>query len=98
MDPEEAERRERARIEERLTLRHKGTSKWARRAQHRGAAVMDAGTKEALKEQLRLAEELKRKVEGARGSDSDASTQVGLEGSLLFYKASRSSVGLGALR
>ena len=53
------------------------------------------GLKQVVDEQ---AEELKRKVEGARGSDSDASTQVGLEGSLLFYKASRSSVGLGALR
>ena len=42
-----------ARIEERMSLRHKNTSKWARQALKRGAGL-DATTRKAVQEQLRL--------------------------------------------
>lgn len=64
------------RAKERLTLKHKNTSRWARRALRRGQPVMDEGTKAALEEQLRLGQELRQRVnrmKGAKGSDSDAS-------------------------
>ena len=48
--------------QERLTLKHKNTSKWARRALKRGINVMDATTKEAMEEQLRLGLALRQKV------------------------------------
>ena len=57
--------------QERLTLRHRNTSKWARRALKRGVEVMDAGTKEALAEQLRMGQALRRKIEGRGEGDSD---------------------------
>lgn len=42
---------------------------------------MDAGTKEAINEQLRIAEELRRKADKGGDSDSDAeSTQVRCHG------------------
>jgi len=63
-----------ARAEERLTLRHKNTSRWARRALKRGMANMDDGMKKALGEQLRLNEALRKKVEMA-GSDSDSDSE-----------------------
>lgn len=49
-------------LQERLTLKHKNTSKWARRALKRGVNVMDATTKEAMEEQLRLGLQLRQKV------------------------------------
>lgn len=57
-----AEDSELARAKERLTLKHRNSSKWARRALKRGVDVMDEGTKAAVAEQLRLGEELRRKV------------------------------------
>ena len=57
-----AEDAELARAKERLTLKHRNSSKWARRALKRGMNVMDEGTKAAVAEQLRLGEELRRKV------------------------------------
>lgn len=57
-----AEDQELARAKERLTLKHRNSSKWARRALKRGMDVMDEGTKAAVAEQLRLGEELRRKV------------------------------------
>lgn len=58
------------RARERLTLKHRNTSQWARRALKRGIQVMDEGTKEAIAEQLRLGQELRKKIEG-RGSGSE---------------------------
>ena len=58
-----------------MTLRHRNTSKWARRALKRGVEVMDVGTKEALAEQLRMGQALRRKIEGRGdevGSDDDS--------------------------
>ncbi|GAX81102.1 hypothetical protein CEUSTIGMA_g8536.t1 [Chlamydomonas eustigma] len=60
------------RARERLTLRHRNTSKWARRALKRGVEVMDAGTKEALAEQLRLGQSLRRKIEGKDEVNEDS--------------------------
>lgn len=60
-----AEDAELARAKERLTLKHRNSSKWARRALKRGMDVMDEGTKAAVAEQLRLGEELRRKVSRA---------------------------------
>lgn len=57
-----AEDAELGRAKERLTLKHRNSSKWARRALKRGMDVMDEGTKAAVAEQLRLGEELRRKV------------------------------------
>ncbi|ORE03944.1 Utp14-domain-containing protein [Rhizopus microsporus var. microsporus] len=56
-----------SRAEERMTLKHKNTSKWAKRALARG--VQDEGTREAIMEQLRRGEELRRKIEGSESED-----------------------------
>jgi len=66
------------RAQERLTLKHKNTSRFIRRALKRGGAgPMDEGTKQAVAEQLRLGEELRKKVHrmnaGGGSSDTDAS-------------------------
>ncbi|KAG7667273.1 hypothetical protein Ndes2526B_g04225 [Nannochloris sp. 'desiccata'] len=66
------------RAQERLTLKHKNTSRFIRRALKRGGAgPMDEGTKQAVAEQLRLGEELRKKVHkmnaGGDSSDTDAS-------------------------
>jgi U3 small nucleolar RNA-associated protein 14 len=62
------------RARERLTLKHKNSSRWARRALKRGVDVMDAGTKAALAEQMALGAALRRRVEGrGSGSGSDGS-------------------------
>jgi len=62
------------RAKERLTLKHKNTSRFIRRAIKRGSKHPDEGTREAIAEQLRLGEEIRRKVHAFRGegaSDSD---------------------------
>ncbi|KAI9491358.1 small-subunit processome [Zychaea mexicana] len=59
-----------ARAEERMSLKHKNTSQWAKRALARGQ--QDEGTREAILDQLRRGDELRKKVHGgADGSDSD---------------------------
>ncbi|KAK9827643.1 hypothetical protein WJX81_002537 [Elliptochloris bilobata] len=70
-----AEDAELKRARERLTLKHRNSSQWARRALKRGLTVMDPGTREALAEQLRLGQELRRRVERP-ASGSDASTDA----------------------
>lgn len=62
-----------ARPQERLTLKHKNSSKWARRALKRGQAAMDPGMREAIAAQLALGQQLRRKIEGGRGSGSEGS-------------------------
>lgn len=49
-------------VQERLTLKHKNTSRWARRALKRGTDLVDDGTKAAIAEQLRLGQELRKRV------------------------------------
>ena len=54
-------RREYLRAQERMLLKHKNTSRWAKRAIRKGLAHLP-GTKEAIAEQLRIGQELKRKI------------------------------------
>lgn len=71
------------RARERLTLKHRNTSRWARRALKRGAEALDEDTREAVAEQLRLGKELRSRVDRlkpVRGDDdSDASTSASEE-------------------
>ncbi|KAF7724213.1 hypothetical protein EC973_001232 [Apophysomyces ossiformis] len=60
------------RAEERMSLKHKNTSNWAKRALARGQH--DEGTREAIMEQLRRGEELRRKVHGM-DSDDDSNDE-----------------------
>ncbi|KAI9261578.1 small-subunit processome [Phascolomyces articulosus] len=64
-----------SRAEERMTLKHKNTSQWAKRALARGQ--QDEGTREAILEQLRRGEELKKKVQGIHSDDEDDSGSDG---------------------
>ncbi|KAI9363267.1 small-subunit processome [Pilaira anomala] len=57
------------RAEERMSLKHKNTSKWAKRALARG--TQDEGTRDAIMEQLRRGEELRRRIDGDQSEDSD---------------------------
>lgn len=72
MDHEEVEeallKAERKRAEERMTLRHKNTSKWVRRQLKRGEAKRNQTARAAIEEQLRLHDELKKK----QGVDDDS--------------------------
>ncbi len=70
VDSEATEKRERARIKERMTLKHRNTSKWVTRQLHRGGGK-EKGTRQAIEQQLRLAEDLKRKVDRLSGSSDD---------------------------
>ncbi|CAH8350367.1 unnamed protein product [Eruca vesicaria subsp. sativa] len=78
MDPEmakeEAMRQEARRVEERMTLKHKNTGKWAKRMISRGLNVKYDGTKAAIAEQLQMNASLSRKMNSMRdGSSSDES-------------------------
>ena len=55
------ERREYFRVRERVLLKHRNTSRWAKRAIKKGIAHLP-GTREAMAEQHRLAQQLKQKV------------------------------------
>lgn len=59
-----------ARAEERMSLKHKNTSKWAKRALARG--TQDEGTRDAIMEQLRRGEELRRRIDGDASEDEDS--------------------------
>ncbi|KAL0662572.1 hypothetical protein Bca4012_099409 [Brassica carinata] len=76
MDPEmakeEAMRQEAKRVEERMTLKHKNTGKWAKRMLSRGLNVKYDGTKAGIAEQLQMNANLSRKMNSMRdGSSSD---------------------------
>lgn len=62
LDDDEKMKAALSRAEERMTLKHKNTSKWAKRALARGAN--DEGTRDAIMEQLRRGEELRRRIDG----------------------------------
>ncbi|CAI5475091.1 unnamed protein product [Closterium sp. Yama58-4] len=75
---EAAIKQEYLRAKERMTLRHKNTSKWAKRIIERGmaakAAVGGQGTREAIAEQLRTHAMLTRKIHSAtigRGEEDE---------------------------
>ena len=68
----QAEEDEFRRARERLTLKHRNTSRWARRALRRGLSLATDEQRDAIHEQLRLGRELKAKAATTRnGSDSD---------------------------
>ena len=73
-DPEKQremeEREAEARMEERMTLRHKNTSKWARSALKRGANL-DSHTRKQVQEQLRLGQELRDAMDRPGGGDAE---------------------------
>ena len=64
------EKEEVARIQERMTLAHKNTSKWARRILKRGKKV-DVDTRRALSAQLQRGDDLKKKMMSTSGDHSD---------------------------
>jgi U3 small nucleolar RNA-associated protein 14 len=64
------EKEEVARIQERMTLAHKNTSKWAKRILKRGKNV-DVDTRRALSAQLKRGDDLRRKMMGDQLSDSE---------------------------
>ncbi|CAA6669107.1 unnamed protein product [Spirodela intermedia] len=72
---EQAMRREFKRAEERMTLKHKNSSKWAKRILKRGLNAQDEGTKAALTEQLHQHSLLTRKMDSVKdGSSSEDSS------------------------
>lgn len=60
--------------QERLTQKHSTMSRWAKRVLQRGLSVADEPTRHALAEQLREAQELKKKVERMDSSGSNTDT------------------------
>ncbi|CAI5723590.1 unnamed protein product [Peronospora destructor] len=66
LDEELAEKR----AEERLTLKHRNTSKWVKHQLRRGIQADDA-TRSAIADQLRRGEELRRKMNTVHSDDDD---------------------------
>jgi U3 small nucleolar RNA-associated protein 14 len=64
------EKNEMERMKERMSLKHRNTSKWAKRVLRRGANV-DSDTRKALSEQVRIGDELKRKMQGNYSDSED---------------------------
>ncbi|XVF32788.1 hypothetical protein REPUB_Repub17cG0112800 [Reevesia pubescens] len=88
MDPEaakeQARKQEFKRAEERMTLKHKNKSKWARRILERGLDTQDEGTRAAMAEQLHHHALLTRKINTVKDSSSsscDSSSDEDDEGS-----------------
>ncbi|GLU16828.1 hypothetical protein SLE2022_332420 [Rubroshorea leprosula] len=77
MDPEtakeQARKQEFKRAEERMTLKHKNKSKWARRILERGLSTQDEGTRAAMAEQLNQHALLTRKMNTMKDSSSSSS-------------------------
>ncbi|KAL5857809.1 hypothetical protein ACOSQ3_005267 [Xanthoceras sorbifolium] len=76
MDPEaakeEARKQEFKRAEERMTLKHKNSSKWAKRILQRGLNAQDDGTRAAISEQLHQHALLTRKMNTMKDSSSSS--------------------------
>ena len=62
------EKEEMQRMQERMSLAHKNTSKWAKRQLRRGKSL-DLDTRRALSAQLQKGQDLKKKMNGIRGSN-----------------------------
>ena len=71
---QQQEEAEYERAKERLTLKHKNTSQFIRRAIKRGAKHPDEGTREAIAEQLRIGQEIRRRVHAFRDKDNSGSS------------------------
>ncbi|KAJ1297193.1 hypothetical protein BS78_01G358800 [Paspalum vaginatum] len=67
---EYARKQEFERAEERMTLRHKNTSKWSRRIIERGLTVQDEGTRAAIAAQLQKHAHLTRKMNSTKDDSS----------------------------
>lgn len=78
---EQAMKQEFKRAEERLTLKHKNSSKWAKRILKRGLDVQDDGTRAAIAEQLNQHALLSRKANNMNESSSsgESSDEDGLD-------------------
>ncbi|XP_050363298.1 uncharacterized protein C57A7.06 [Argentina anserina] len=76
MDPEASKelsmKQEYERAKERMTLRHKGGSKWIKRIKERGVDVQDDGTRAAIAEQQHLHAQLTRKMNSMKDSDTSS--------------------------
>ncbi|CAA2933704.1 Uncharacterized protein C57A7.06 [Olea europaea subsp. europaea] len=74
LDPEVAKdlamKQEFKRAEERMTLKHQNSSKWAKRILKRGLDVQDEGTRAAIAEQLHQHATLTRKMKSMKDSSS----------------------------
>ncbi|KAI3526852.1 hypothetical protein L1887_06118 [Cichorium endivia] len=83
MNPEAAkelaEKEEFKRAEERLTLKHKNTSKWAKRLKKRGFDAQDDGTRAAISEQLQQHALLTRKRNSMHDDDDESSSDDSTE-------------------
>ncbi|KAK4796520.1 hypothetical protein SAY86_028846 [Trapa natans] len=81
MDPEaaneQARKQEFKRAEERLTLKHKNNSKWAKRILKRGLDAQDEGTRAAISEQLQQHETLTRKINSMKDASSSDDSSDG---------------------
>ncbi len=71
------EKAEMERMKERMSLKHRNTSKWAKRVLKRGGAI-DLETRKALSEQIRKGDELKKKMEGQFGESDEEEEEVDL--------------------
>lgn len=69
---EKALKQEFKRAEERMTLKHKNTSKWATRILQRGLQVQDEGTRAAISEQLHQHALLTRKMNSMKDNSSSS--------------------------
>lgn len=81
-----------------MTLKHKNSSKWAKRNLMRGLAIQDEGTRAAIAEQLHTHEILTRKMKSLNsdsssdeedddGESSDGSDKEGASEAKLLEKA-----------
>lgn len=59
--------------QERMTLRHKSSSKWTRRIKERGFDVQDEGTRVAIAEQQATHAQLTRKINSMKDDSSSSS-------------------------
>lgn len=66
-------------FQERMTLKHKNTSRWAKRIIKRGLKAHEDGTRDAIMEQLRAHSMLTKKIQSAGFSDSEESSSSSSE-------------------
>jgi hypothetical protein len=66
--------------QERMTLKHKNTSRWAKRILKRGLKEHEDGSREAIAEQLRTHSMLTRKIQSAKMSSSSEESSSEEEG------------------
>ena len=64
------EKEEMERMKERMTLAHKNTSKWAKRVLRRGGKI-DMDTRKALSAQIRIGDDLRKKMMGENSDDDE---------------------------